>query len=191
MPPSNPSSSNLLFFSSLVRPNPPQDVKLVGASATSIDLSYKIDNDLHYFPPGLEQDVEYRSQYDPQDQWTRKVVPFVNTTAVEHDVPLDANTTFTQLLPYTKYFVKIRMLSRAANASDPKMWSSYVEVNATTKAEIPSDPPQTTLGSFEVVSHELQRRSIYVYWKNLPTKHHNGPHFGYEVTEVLEANKKR
>ena len=87
--------------------------------------------------------------------------------------------------------MQVRMLSRAANASDPKMWSSYVQANATTKAEIPSDPPQTTLGSFEVVSHELQRRSIYVYWKNLPNKHHNGPHFGYEVTEVLEANSKR
>ena len=100
---------HLIHFSSLVRPNPPLDVKLVGASASTMDLSYKIDNDLHYFPPGLEQDVEYRSQYDPQDRWTRKIVPYVNTTAVEHDVPLDANTTFTQLLPYTKYFVKVRI----------------------------------------------------------------------------------
>ena len=96
-------------------------------SPTSIDLWYKIDNNLHYFPPGLKQDVQFRSQYDLHDEWKPiNEIDFVDTVDVELDEPLVVNFTMRQLEPFTKYTVKIRMLSNVANASDPMMWSSYI-----------------------------------------------------------------
>ena len=96
-------------------------------SPTSIDLWYKIDNNLHYFPPGLKQDVQFRSQYDLHDEWKPiNEIDFVDTEHVEFEEPLVVNFTMRQLEPFTKYTVKIRMLSNVANASDPMMWSSYI-----------------------------------------------------------------
>ena len=60
---------NYIHLIFLVRPNPPAEVKMTSDSPTSIDLWYKIDDNLHYFPPGLKQDVQFRSQYDLQDEW--------------------------------------------------------------------------------------------------------------------------
>ena len=64
------------------------------------------------------------------------------------------------------------MLSRAANASDPKMWSSYVHVNATTKAEIPfaktirQDVQLTYTPHHNLRAEEYERydRSYFATW---------------------------
>ena len=67
----------------------------------------------------------------------------------------------------------------------------FILANTTTKAAIPKNPPKTTLGSFEVISHDLQKRKIYVYWSHIPEKEYNGPNFGYVISEVFQANEKR
>ena len=52
-------------------------------------------------------------------------------------------------------------------------------------------PPKMTLGSFETVSHDIQKRTIYVYWRQIPDFNRNGPNFTYIVTEVMEAGQKK
>ena len=85
----------------------------------------------------------------------------------------------TGLHPDTSYTVRIRMLSSAANEALEWMWSPYATMTAKTQATIPEQPPEMTMGSFEVVSHDIEKRSIYVYWKRLPLYHQNAPNFRY------------
>ena len=150
----------------------------------SIELWYKIDDKLHFFPPGLRQDVEVRSEFDLEGQWRPLDIPFVNTAKDIQDV----NHTITGLNPYTTYTVKIRMQSMKA---DPHLWSQTVMKESMTMASKPEIPPEVTLSSFEVVNHDWQTRSIFVYWKQIPRWRQNGPDFNYIITEVAEAGRKR
>lgn len=168
----------------LVRPNPPSEVSMESPNPYSIELWYKIDDKLHFFPPGLRQDVEVRSEFDLEGQWRPLDIPFVNTAKDIQDV----NHTITGLNPYTTYTVKIRMQSMKA---DPHLWSQTVMKESMTMASKPEIPPEVTLSSFEVVNHDWQTRSIFVYWKQIPRWRQNGPDFNYIITEVAEAGRKR
>ena len=63
--------------------------------------------------------------------------------------------------------------------------SPYVTREARTLADKPEMPPNMTLGSFEAVSHDIQKRTVYVYWRQIPDYNRNGPNFRYSVTEVI------
>ena len=63
--------------------------------------------------------------------------------------------------------------------------SPYVTREQRTLADKPEMPPNMTLGSFEAVSHDIQKRTIYVYWRQIPDYNQNGPNFRYSVTEVI------
>lgn len=96
----------------------------------------------------------------------------------------------TGLHPYTLYTIRIRMCSVKANCLDqPQLWSPFVEKTVRTIADIPEKAPQTCLGSFELVTHDIQRRDIFVYWSKIADKFQNGPDFNYVITEVFEAGK--
>ena len=83
----------------------------------TIDLRYEIDQHLHLFPPGLKQDAEYRSEYDPVDQWLSLPIDFIDTNAEINGV----NQTVTGLHPYTLYSVRVRMRSKKSNESALEM----------------------------------------------------------------------
>merc|ERR1719228_3139340 len=87
------------------------------------------------------------------------------------------------------------MRSKKTNESllemSDKLWSPYVTKVERTLADKPEMPPKMTMGSFEVVSHDIQKRTIYVYWRQIPDYNRNGPNFRYTVTEVIEAGKLR
>ena len=63
--------------------------------------------------------------------------------------------------------------------------SPYVTREARTLVDKPEMPPNMTLGSFEAVSHDIQKRTVYVYWRQIPDYNRNGPNFRYSVTEVI------
>ena len=63
--------------------------------------------------------------------------------------------------------------------------SPYVTREQRTLADKPEMPPNMTLGSFEAVSHDIQKRTVYVYWRQIPDYNQNGPNFRYSVTEVI------
>ncbi len=79
------------------------------------------------------------------------------------------------------------MRSAKADPENRNLWSETVEITQRTAARIPDLPPKTKLGSFEVVNYQMQNRSVYVYWQQLPKSAQNGPEFGYRVTEVREG----
>ena len=113
---------------------------------------------------------------------------FIDTEADE----IDFNQTMSDLYPYTLYTYKVRLRSATANETQlDKLWSPFATKKARTKAAIPQKPPVMTMGSFEVVSHDIQKRSVYVYWRQIPIFERNGPNFRYTVTEVMEGSLKR
>lgn len=163
-------------------PKPPIIETLISRKARSIDLRYSVEHNLHFFPPGLAQDVEYRSQYE--DQWTKiESIDFIDTHVGDYEV----NHTITGLHPYTLYSIRIRMRSNAS--SDPKLWSQYATQETQTLPDVPDKAPETTLGSFEIVSNDIQSRNVFVYWHQIDDALRNGPNFNYIITDVLQGNK--
>lgn len=161
-------------------PKPPIIETLISRHPRSIDLRYTVDHNLHFFPPGLAQDVEYRSEYD--DKWTKiESIDFIDTETGSWEV--DHN--ITGLHPYTQYSVRIRMRSNDSN----DLWSQYATQDVTTLPDVPEKAPNTTLGSFEIVTNDIQSRNVFVYWSQIDDELRNGPDFNYYITEVLRGNE--
>ena len=150
-----------------------------------MDLQYQIDMHLHYFPPGLRTQAYYKSQYS--SDWTQLPNGYIDTADDEEIV----NTTITELYPYTNYIFKIRMQSNNSNITDEKYWSEYAVNTSKTLADVPDAPPQTARGGFEVVTHHLQKRNVFVYWRQIEEYFKNGPNFKYAITEVLQNGAPR
>ena len=68
--------------------------------------------------------------------------------------------------------------------------SPYVTREARTLTDKPEMPPNMTLGSFEALSHDIQKRTVYVYWRQIPDYNRNGPNFRYTITEVIRVHSK-
>lgn len=49
---------------------------------------------------------------------------------------------------------------------------------------VPDEPPETNVGSFEVVAfgNNLESREAYVYWKQIKEEQKNGPDFRYGIS---------
>ena len=78
------------------------------------------------------------------------------------------------------------MLSGKGNISDPKYWSKVSEISGATLPREPQSAPRTRPGSFEVIDN-LKERTVIIYWQKLEEKYHNGPNFGYDITQVKEG----
>ena len=85
-----------------------------------------------------------------------------------------------ELLKWKIYFQSLSLYFFFHNFRSP-----YVTREARTLADKPEMPPNMTLGSFEAVSHDIQKRTVYVYWRQIPDYNQNGPNFRYSVTEVI------
>ena len=148
-------------------------------------LKYEIDIHLHLFPPGFRTRIFIKSQYD--STWTELPHGYIDT-AEEEDT---ATTPFLNLYPYTDYTIRIGMQSNDSNITSEDLWSDYAEITGRTLADIPEMPPKITKGSFEVVTHHIEKRNVYVYWRQIEEYYRNGPNFRYIITEVLEDGLQR
>ena len=92
---------------------------------------------------------------------------------------------FKSFLLYEKYTFKVYHYIFFYNFRSP-----YVTREARTLADKPEMPPNMTLGSFEAVSHDIQKRTVYVYWRQIPDYNRNGPNFRYTITEVIRVHSK-
>ncbi len=170
-----------------MRPKAPTIDVLQSLDARRVQLEYSIDNYLHLFPPGFDQEAQYKSKYDKT--WTSMNISFIDTNQDKHNV----SYVIEGLHPFTNYTVRIRMRSAANNdTSDPnydKFWSPYAFQTVKTIAVRPDQPPATAIGSFEVVNHDIQNRNVFVYWQQIAPETRNGPGFHYSITETAQADK--
>ena len=97
------SRDTIFIFS--VRPNK-ANVSAVGSGPHSLTVRFSVPHELAHFPPGLRSDVRYRSQFDPEGNWTRVDTSNLMDPHKEHYA-----TDVAGLLPYAEYTVQVRLLS--------------------------------------------------------------------------------
>lgn len=52
---------------------------------------------------------------------------------------------------------------------------------------MPSYPPRTDIGSFEITEIDDKSRDVFLYWRKIPQNYENGENFVYEV-DYVEKN---
>nr|CAH7758759.1 unnamed protein product [Callosobruchus chinensis] len=147
-----------------VRPNAPEKLTVIATTPHSILLSWKIPSSLNIFPPGVHHRILYQCQHY-EKKW--QFGGLITNTTDKAPVYLISN---------------LKVSIRSAEATEESMWSENATVTARTESEIPASPPETTVGSFEIIPHDLTRQ-VYVYWKQIKEEQKNGQNFSY-VAEI-------
>ena len=156
-------------------------------SSTSIKIRFRIPHELDHFPPGLTYSLRYKSEFNGQNDWISEKLgnlPSRDKPCYHRECELEngENHVFLEdLLPYGEYTVQIKLLSAVANASDDRMWSDVAVQRNRTLPSIPTKPPTTVFGGFEMVDVSPTERNIFVYWKQINPFEKNGPDFHYSV----------
>ncbi len=167
---------------------------LAPTTSDALILHFRIPHNLEHFPPGLRFSVRYRSEFDSRGgdsdggnngTWTRLDTSDEDPHRKEFELPLVG------LHPYAEYTAEVRLVSAKADYADERLWSAASFAAARTLPRRPDAPPRVATGSFEVVGGSLEERRVYLYWQRIPPTMHNGPGFGYIVTDVSEAGKDR
>ncbi|CAH1965200.1 unnamed protein product [Acanthoscelides obtectus] len=154
-----------------VRPNAPEKLTANATSPHSILLSWKIPSSLNIFPPGVHHRILYQCQhYEKKWQFGGLITNISNKSPVYE----------LKNLKYAHALCDIRVSIRSAEATEERMWSDNATVTARTESDIPDGPPDSTYGSFEIVSHDLTRH-VYIYWKQIKEEQKNGQNFTYVV----------
>ena len=65
------------------------------------------------------------------------------------------------------------------------MWSEATNQKGRTLPSIPKVPPQTAIGSFEIVDISATERNVFAYWRQINPSDRNGPGFRYNIKEVF------
>ncbi|XP_022241440.1 cytokine receptor-like [Limulus polyphemus] len=156
---------------SLVLLNPPRHLKIVGRTATTIKLTWKIPEhfptDLFILNISLVYQLQYTRTSTTNDRiWWVKYIQH-STTIYE----------LIDLIPYTKHHIRLR-----CKLSTTNLWSDFVELpESQTKPDVPYLSPNTSSGAFEETVFK-DKRNITIYWQRLLPIHYNGPDFYYAVT---------
>ncbi|KAL0267928.1 UNVERIFIED_CONTAM: hypothetical protein PYX00_010059 [Menopon gallinae] len=161
-----------------VKPNKAQKFSVVNATSESVLVTWSIPFPMNIFRPGLYTKIEYRSQWDPPDEWITE--PIIKTEENTKG-PLFYNIKGLKY-PYTTYEVRIFLKSGASETGN--LWSEPDTLTFKTLPAIPATAPKTTFGSYEVNS---RHDGIYVtvYWKRLPESLQNGEGLHYNVTCLM------
>lgn len=176
---SNPllPSGRLFPFSvdhfAIVRPGQAVNVELTDMSASQLQLTYSVPNEMRTFGPGLLQRVRYKDEWTVRDEW-RSVDSWDYGL---HDD--DFRITLSHLkYPFSVYTVEIRMISGSADKNRTELWSEPAIVSAKTAPAAPFRSPKVNQGSFEVLETGATR-TVFVYWQTLRPFEANGPGFRY------------
>ncbi|KAG1691842.1 prolactin receptor [Nymphon striatum] len=140
----------LLEHFSVVIPNRPQDVRVAKVDTHSLFLEWKspLENDL--FPPGLDYEVKYRSEWDEADDWK------ITRTRKE-------KIEITSLIPHTWYYIKLRCKSRIAEEK-AKWWSTFSTIKVITDSDVNTDPQKllsTEEPAFSFVAAQVFKEAQY------------------------------
>ncbi|XP_054259785.1 cytokine receptor-like isoform X1 [Macrosteles quadrilineatus] len=150
------------------------NLTMLEKTSSSVLIQWSVVFPMQNFPPGVEQKVEYQSEWDPRDHWT-----VVNMTYNIKNATHQVNITG---LKYANSIYDLRVFMRSPLALGEDMWSQPATLTIKTKPTIPGAAPKTDIGSFEVTTVSPTSRDVYVYWQNIPEYLYNGDHFKYKVT---------
>ncbi|CAK1546988.1 unnamed protein product [Leptosia nina] len=161
---------------SIVRPDPPFNLKDVKIGTHSVVLKWWIPNNIvDFLHCGIDHKIEYQ-------------IAKIDNTTFFHEVnasslPAKNRTYKFQLtnLPYSHMQYEVRIYIKSKKAPDSKeFWSDFSYKVFYTDSERPRRPPDTTAGAFDRAVF-VDRRVIYIYWKQLEEYEEAGANFTYKV----------
>ncbi|CAK1595845.1 unnamed protein product [Parnassius mnemosyne] len=177
---------------SVVKPDPPADLKVLSNGTHSVVLQWSIPNNVvDLLPCGVEHRIEYQ-------------IAKIDNTAYFHSVdasflPPNNKTYRFQLtnLPYAHMQYEVRIYIKSRKAVSEEFWSEFSYIVFYTASERPGRPPEMTAGGFDQATYN-NKRVIYVYWKQLEEYEEAGANFTYKVlisqgskTQTLLADKNK
>lgn len=111
-----------------VLPAPPENLRVLNTTSSSLFLQWKIPSSLEHFPPGLHHRVLYQCEYGPRDVWNLAAILCLHTSC-DHSKKMHFNLTG---LPHAHTLCDIRVSLRSARASqdDESMWSGNASITA-------------------------------------------------------------
>ncbi|XP_072932218.1 cytokine receptor-like [Epargyreus clarus] len=160
---------------SIVKPEPPANLKVVKIGPHSIVLKWNVPNNMFDLVTcGLDHIIEYQ------------IAKIDNTTYFHRvdssSLPPKNKTYKFQLsnLPYAYMQYEVRISIKTKKAVEREFWSDFSFVMFYTASERPNRPPEMIAGAFEISVWE-GKRIIYVYWKQLQEYEEAGANFTYKV----------
>ena len=164
---------------SIVKPDPPEQLKVLSNDTHSVLLQWKIPHNMVDF---LSCAIVHRIEYQ---------IAKIDNTAYFRSVDASSlipkekrnNKTYTFLLsnlPYAHMQYEVRIYIKSELATEDKYWSDFNYVLFTTASERPQRPPDTIAGAFDQSIYE-NKRVIYVYWQQLEEYEEAGDNFTYKV----------
>jgi hypothetical protein len=148
------------------------------------------------FPVGVHHRIYYQCEYGEKQWHFGGMIRKVQHPAKEVTFNLTD-------LKYAHALCDIRVSLRSAEAQsdDESMWSRNASITERTNSKgkrnnltesvdliylfaVPDEPPETNVGSFEIVSfgNSLQYREAYIYWRQISEEQKNGPEFSYVIS---------
>lgn len=175
----NQSQMFKIFHYAHVLPNPPQEVKIINKTVSSVYLSWSAGA-LHIMEKGLIFKIEYA--------WSSKLTKLIYHSKDSKELVLKGDRFSVNVsdLQYPNMPYNFSIYARSAVAVGEEFWSSPSHLIVKTKPCPPYSSPKTDVGSFEIIHQTSSTRDVLVYWKALPETEHNGDNFYYNITVVEE-----
>lgn len=159
---------------SVVKPDPPTDLKILSNGTHSVELQWSIPNNIvDLLPCGVEHRIEYQ-------------IAKIDNTAYFHSVDASflppSNKTYRfhlNNLPYAHMLYEVRIYIKSKKAVSDEFWSEICYILFYTLSERPGRPPEMTAGGFDQAIYN--KRLLYVYWKQLEEYEEAGANFTYKV----------
>ncbi|KAK9889376.1 hypothetical protein WA026_004652 [Henosepilachna vigintioctopunctata] len=160
-----------------VRPNPPENLRIINKTWNSLYLSWTIPTTMQSFSKGLDCRILYQSAYG-EKKWHSR--PPTRLKKEETEVHFNlSNLEFA----HAYYDIRVSLRSAVADKYDESMWSENASITVLTASKKPDAPPKTNLGGFEVLTYGNNSDwNIRIYWSHIPEEKRNGQNFSYVVT---------
>jgi cytokine receptor domeless len=177
---------------SIVKPDPPSNLKLITVNPHSILLKWNIANTMADL---LTCGVDHRIEYQIAKIDNRTYFHSVDATGL----PPNSKTYKFLLkdLPFAYMQYEVRIYIKSKKAVKEEFWSDFTYKVFSTASEKPRRPPELIAGAFsEAEFHE--QKMIWIYWKQLEEYEEAGANFTYKVlvsqgtkTQILYPDKNK
>ncbi|XP_025262326.1 cytokine receptor-like isoform X1 [Camponotus floridanus] len=191
---------NTIDHFALVIPAKPTHLSVINKSSNSAKLCWQSPFSMNNFPPGLTHKVIYQNLWEKD--WRVGTIYYINSDIfylyrynssfiiinIDTEPHLHKRcSTLTGLYANTEYDAYVYLRSSKAVGED--MYSEPAAIIFSTLPTLPSFPPQTDIGSFEIVENN-GIRDVYLYWQMIQEYHENGNKFKYWINHMEENDHK-
>ncbi|KAL6427265.1 hypothetical protein ACFW04_008687 [Cataglyphis niger] len=164
-----------------VIPAKPVNLSVINKTSNSATLYWELPFPLQSFPPGINHKIMYQNQWDYKKDW--------EVIIIDTDPRLSKRFFNLTGLKYANTVYDVRVYLKSAKAIGENMYSEPSVITFRTLPILPSFPPRTDIGSFEIVENN-GNRDIYLYWQMIPQYLENGDNFKYQINYVEENGHK-